>query len=170
MCVHQWLIYGLFPPDIWNALFRTFVLRTKSRSTSIFVSVTMLVGETFIITDHKSMLFLLIPLSAGHSSIKWFAVWSSSSQRSQMGSWSGSHFEMWYLKGPWPVTNLMISLMSFLFHVLILLHGVAVGSHFLVWLPYMGSAAHSSCHLACSLFDSRSFTWSCLKLGYMAYA
>ena len=33
----SYLFYS--PPDIWNALFRTFVLRTKSRSTSIFVSV-----------------------------------------------------------------------------------------------------------------------------------
>ena len=105
-------------PDIWNALFRTFVLRTKSRSTFIFVSVASWAGETFIITELNSVLSRLIPLSAGHSSIKWFAVWSSSSQRSQMGSWSGSHFEMWYLKGPWPVTNLTISPMSFLCHVL----------------------------------------------------
>ena len=37
-------------PDIWNALFRTFVLRTKSRSTFIFVSVAV-AGETFIITE-----------------------------------------------------------------------------------------------------------------------
>ena len=74
-------------PDIWNVLFRTFVLRTKSRSTSIFVSFTVLpVGETFIITDQKSVLFLLISLSAGHSRIRWFAVRSSSSQRSQVAS------------------------------------------------------------------------------------
>ena len=57
-------------PDIWNALFRTFVLRTKSRSTFIFVSVASWAGETFIITELNSVLSRLIPLSAGHSSIK----------------------------------------------------------------------------------------------------
>ena len=63
----------------------------------------------------------------------------------QWDNWRAyGHLAMKHLKGPCPVTNLMISPMLHLSHVLIFSHGVALGSHFLVCFPYSGQAAHSS--------------------------